>query len=111
MKFHLFAGSCLAGVTAANISGAVDITLGGSIDMGIEFGVSKNNGALTFGDAYNSISLSFGLHGTTDAGMKYGGAFSLGTTASIEFNPYVSGSEKYLAKASVEGNRHPRRRL
>ena len=103
MKFHLLAGSCLAGVTAANISGAVDITLGGSIDMGIEFGISKNNGALTFGDAYNSISLSFGLHGTTDAGMKYGGAFSMGTTASIEFNPYVSGSQKYLAKASVEG--------
>lgn len=103
MKFHLFAGSCLAGVSAASISNAVDITLGGSIDMGIEFGVSKNSGALTFAEAYNGFTLSFDLSGTTDMGMKYGGSFSLGTTASIEFNPYVSGDKKYLGKASVEG--------
>ena len=103
MKLHLFAGSCLAGVSAASLSNAVDITLGGSIDMGIEFGVSKNSGALTFSEAYNGFTLSFGLNGTTDMGMKYGGSFSLGTTASIEFNPYVSGDKKYLAKASAEG--------
>ena len=103
MKFHLIAGSCLAGVSAASIAGAVDITLGGSIDMGIEFGLSKNSGALTFGDAYNGFTLSFGLSGTTDHGMKYGGSFSMGTTASIEFNPYASGDDKYLVKASVEG--------
>ena len=103
MKFHLFAGSCLAGVSAANISNAVDITLGGSIDMGIEFGVSKNSGALTFAEAHNGFTLSFDLSGTTDMGMKYGGSFSLGTTASIEFNPYVSGDKKYLGKATAEG--------
>ena len=103
MKFHLFAGSCLAGVSAASISNAVDITLGGSIDMGIEFGVSKNSGALTFAEAYNGFTLSFDLSGTTDMGMKYGGSFSLGTTASIEFNPYVSGDKKYLGKATAEG--------
>lgn len=103
MKFHLLAGSCLAGLSVANIAGAVDITLGGSIDMGVEFGVGKSNGNLTFAESFNSFTLTFGMAGTTDAGMKYGGSFSLGTTASIEFNPYNEGTKMFLGKATVEG--------
>lgn len=103
MKYHLLAGSCLAGLTVANISSAVDITLGGSIDMGVEFGINKNSGKLTFSESFNRFTLSFGMGGTTDAGMKYGGSFSLGTTASIKFNPYVEGTKMYLGKATVEG--------
>ena len=103
MKFHLIAGSSLVGVTTAGFVGAVDITLGGSIDLGVEFGVNKSNANLTFSDSYNSIALYLNAAGTTDAGLKYGGSFSLGTTASIEFNPYVESSVNYLVKATVEG--------
>ena len=77
MKKFLIAGSSLAAVAAAGSAGAVDVTLGGSIDMGVEFGVGKNKSSLGIGDAYNSISLSLAAAGTTDAGMKYGGSFTL----------------------------------
>ena len=48
MKRFLIAGSSLASLTAASSVGAVDITLGGSIDMGVEFGLGKNYGKLVF---------------------------------------------------------------
>ena len=41
MKKFLIAGSSLAAVAAAGSAGAVDVTLGGSIDMGIAYGVGK----------------------------------------------------------------------
>ena len=89
MKKFLIAGSSLASVAAAGSVGAVDITLGGSIDMGIEFGVGKNQSSLQLGDAYNNISLSIGAAGTTDGGMKYGASFTLATAAEIELNDYL----------------------
>ncbi len=103
MKFHLIASSSLVGVSAAGLAGAVDITLGGSIDLGVEFGLAKSNTNLTFADAYNSMNLFLTAAGTTDAGMKYGGSFSMGTTASIEFNPYSENNVQYFVKATVEG--------
>ena len=103
MKKFLIAGSSLAAVAAAGSAGAVDVTLGGSIDMGVEFGVGKNNSDLGIGDAYNSISLSLAAAGTTDGGMKYGGSFTLGTAAELEFNPYDNGGNKALVKMTVEG--------
>ena len=51
MKKFLIAGSSLAAVAAAGSAGAVDVTLGGSIDMGIDFGLGKNNGNLVVGHA------------------------------------------------------------
>ena len=80
------AEGCDAGpVAAAGSAGAVDITLGGSIDMGVEFGVGKDKGSMSIGDAYNSISLSIAAAGTTDAGLKYGASFSFacGTACAI----------------------------
>ena len=38
----LIAGSSLAAVAAAGSAGAVDVTLGGSINMGVDFGLGKN---------------------------------------------------------------------
>ena len=88
MKKFLIAGSSLAAVAAAGSAGAVDVTLGGSIDMGVEFGVGKSSSSLTVGDAYNSISLSLAAAGTTDGGMKYGGSFTLATAGEIELSAY-----------------------
>ena len=108
MKKFLIAGSSLAAVAAAGSVGAVDVTLGGSIDMGVEFGVGKNKSSLAVGDAYNSVSLSIAAAGTTDAGMKFGGSFSFATAGEIELNAYdTNGAEddgnKALVKMTVAG--------
>ncbi len=108
MKKFLIAGSSLAAVAAAGSAGAVDVTLGGSIDMGVEFGVGKNKGSLGIGEAYNTISLSLAAAGTTDAGMRYGGSFTLATADELEFNAYdtdadAAGVQKALIKMTVSG--------
>ena len=106
MKKFLIAGSSLAAVAAAGSAGAVDVTLGGSIDMGVEFGVGKSNSSLSVGDAYNSVSLSLAAAGTTDGGMKYGGSFTLATAGEIELSAYdtngTAAGGKNLIKATVE---------
>jgi hypothetical protein len=99
MKKFLIAGSSLATVSMAGFAGAVDVTLGGSIDMGVEFGLGKDNGNLMLGSAYNQISLSLSAAGTTDGGLRFGGSFTIGTEAEIEFKPYTSpDGAKYLAQ-------------
>ena len=105
MKKFLIAGSSLAAVAAAGSAGAVDVTLGGSIDMGVEFGIGKNKSSLGIGEAYNTISLSLAAAGTTDAGMKYGGSFTLATAAELELNAYgtTDNGGKQLLKLTVEG--------
>ena len=104
MKKFLIAGSSLATVAAAGSAGAVDITLGGSIDMGVEFGVGKDKGSMSIGDAYNSISLSIAAAGTTDAGMKYGASFSFATSAELSLDNYTDAAgDKHLVKMTVEG--------
>ena len=107
MKKFLIAGSSLATVAAAGSAGAVDITLGGSIDMGVEFGVGKEKNTMSIGDAYNSISLSIAAAGTTDAGMKYGASFSMATSAELSLDAYdTNGTEaggKHLVEMTVEG--------
>ena len=100
MKKFLIAGSSLAAVAAAGSAGAVDVTLGGSINMGVDFGVGKNNQDLQFGSAFNEVSLSINAAHTTDGGLAFGGGFTMGTTAEIEFAPYAG---KNLVKATVTG--------
>ena len=104
MKKFLIAGSSLAAVAAAGSASAVDVTLGGSIDMGVEFGVGKASPSdLAIGSAFNKISLSIAAAGTTDAGMKYGGSFTLGTAGELEFNAYDNNGAKALLKKTVAG--------
>ena len=108
MKKFLIAGSSLAAIAAAGSVGAVDVTLGGSIDMGVEFGLGKNEGNLSFGSAYNSVSLSLSAAGTTDHGMKYGASFSIGTAGELEVDAYdTNGADvaggKQLIKMTVAG--------
>jgi len=110
MKKFLIAGSSLAAVAAAGSAGAVDVTLGGSIDMGVKYGVGKAMGDKHFaiGDNYQTISISVAAAGTTDAGLKFGGSFSLSTADELVFNPYhpvpagkaaaTDGDPKYLYK-------------
>ena len=90
MKKFLIAGSSLAAVAAAGSAGAVDVTLGGSIDMGIKYGVGKDTGDANFAltDNYQSISISVAAAGTTDAGLKFGGSFGISTATELVFNPY-----------------------
>ena len=104
MKMFLIAGSSLAAVAAAGSAGAVDVTLGGSINMGVEFGLGKNANDLAFSDAFNEVSLSIAAAHTTDGGLSFGGAFTMGTAASIEFAPYADAAgDKFLAKRTVDG--------
>ena len=104
MKKLLIAGSSLAAVAAAGSAGAVDVTLGGSINMGVEFGLGKNANDLAFKDAFNEVSLSIAAAHTTDGGLSFGGAFTMGTAASIEFAPYADAAgDKFLAKRTVDG--------
>ncbi len=104
MKKFLIAGSSLAAVAAAGSAGAVDVTLGGSIDMGIDFGLGKNNGNLIVGEAFNEVSLSINAAHTTDGGLAFGGGFTMAAATELEFAPYANAAgDKYLAKRTVEG--------
>ncbi len=107
MKKFLIAGSSLAAVATAGSAGAVDVTLGGSIDMGVDFGLGKNNGNLVFGAAYNEVSLSINAAHTTDGGLAFGGGFTMGTSNELEFAPYDTNGTaeggKMLVKATVTG--------
>lgn len=104
MRMFLVAGSSLAPVFCVATAGAVDITLGGSIDMGIEFGLGKNNSDLSVQGGYNEVTLSISAAHTTDGGLAFGGAFGLSTSAEIEFKPYADAAgDKYLAKLTVDG--------
>jgi len=93
MKKFLIAGSCLGAVAAAGSAGAVDVTLGGSINMGMEFGIGKdaNGGGLAFDPSSSSavVTLSISAAGTTDAGLKYGGSFAIGTATELAFADYT----------------------
>ena len=102
MKKFLIAGSSLAAVAAAGSAGAVDVTLGGSIDMGVEFGLGKNAGNFGFSDAYSKVGLSLAAAGTTDGGIKYGGSFSISTITEIKLNPYEANGAKNLIKATAD---------
>ena len=100
MKKFVCAGSSLVAAAFAYNAGAVDVTLGGSIDMGVEYGLGKSNSDLTFAASINSVSLSIEAGHTTDGGLAFGGNFTVGTAAEIEFEPYAG---KNLVKATVTG--------
>ena len=93
MKKILIAGSSLAAVAAAGSAGAIDVTLGGSIDMGWEYGVGKkandaNGFGISAGSQFQAVTLSLGMAGTTDAGLKFGGNIGLSTAEELKFNLY-----------------------
>ena len=106
MKKFLIAGSSLAAVAAAGSAGAVDVTLGGSIDMGIEYGVGKGadaaNGFSRSADNYQSISISVAAAGTTDAGLKFGGSFGISTADELVFDPYKGTADEYEAPNTMK---------
>ena len=104
MKKFLIAGSSLAAVAAAGSAGAVDVTLGGSIDMGIDFGLGKSNGNLIVGEAFNEVSLSINAAHTTDGGLAFGGGFTMAAATELEFAPYADAAgDKFFAKRTVDG--------
>ena len=119
MKRLILAGSSLAAVAAAGSAGAVDVTLGGSIDLGWEFGLGKkadatNGFSITPGKQYQNVVLSFGAVGTTDAGLKFGGKLTLSTSEELKLNLYdtngtVSGGKRLVklknssATAKIKG--------
>ena len=102
MKKFLIAGSSLA-VAAAGSAGAVDVTLGGSIEMGWEYGVGKkadaaNGFAISAGKQFQNIGINVGVAGTTDAGLKFGGSFTMATADELAVNLHGTGSTKKLVK-------------
>ena len=103
MKKFLIAGTSLAAVAAAGSAGAVDVTLGGSINMGIDFGLGKNKGNLVVGEAFNEVSLSINAAHTTDGGLAFGGGFTMSAASELEFDPYTDGGAKFAARMTVDG--------
>ncbi|MDB2403527.1 hypothetical protein N9W16_00965 [bacterium] len=107
MKKFLIVGSSLTAAAAAGSAGAVDVTLGGSINMGVDVGLGKANGNLQMGSAFNEVSLSIKAAHTTDGGLAFGGGFTMGTSDELKFAPYdtngTAGGGKMLVKATVTG--------
>ena len=110
MKKFLIAGSSLAAVAAAGSAGAVDVTLGGSIELGFEFGIGKGVDNLMTVDGtsvYQAVTLSLAAAGTTDAGMKFGGSFGLSTADELELGLYGDDGAKKLVKlTNSEGEKN-----
>ena len=104
MKKFLIVGSSLAPLFCAATAGAVDITLGGSIDMGIEFGLGKNSDELSVKAGYSHVALSISAAHTTHGGLAFGGKFGLSTSTEIGFNPYTDANgDRFMAKRTVDG--------
>ena len=93
MRKLLTVSTGLASLALANLCGAVDITLGGEIDMGVEYGLGKNHSKLNILNSFSEYSLSLDIHGTTDAGLKFGGLFSIGSEREVEIQPYETEDE------------------
>ena len=101
MKAHLLVCSSL--VACAGTAGAVDVTLGGTIDMGWEYGVGKsansNNGfAINAAKEYQNLSINLAAAGTTDSGLKFGGSFSMSTDDELAVNLLGTAGAKKLVK-------------
>jgi len=104
MKKLMIASSSLAAVSLAGFAGAVDVTLGGSIDMGIEFGLGKTYAGLSAKGSRNEVTLSISAAHTTDGGLAFGGRFTVATSAEIEFDPYTDAAgEKLAVRMTVDG--------
>lgn len=104
MRKLLTVSTGLASLALANLCGAVDITLGGEIDMGVEYGLGKNHSKLNILNSFSEYSLSLDIHGTTDAGLKFGGLFSIGSEREVEIQPYeTEDSKQFVFKATVDG--------
>ena len=90
MKKFLIAGSSLAAVAAAGSAGAVDVTLGGSIEMSVEYGLGKDVAGMAFdgSSVSQTVALNIAAAGTTDGGMKFGGSFGISTADELKLNPY-----------------------
>ena len=106
MKKFLIAGSSLA-VAAAGSAGAVDVTLGGSIDMGWKYGVGKGSDAMNGwgivpGKQYQNIAISVAAAGTTDAGLKFGGKFTIATDDELKLNLYDTNGTAAAGKRLVK---------
>ena len=95
MKKFLIAGSSLAAVAAAGSAGAVDVTLGGSIEMSVEYGLGKDVEGMAFdgSSVSQSVALNIAAAGTTDGGMKFGGSFGISTAEELKLNPYTTDTE------------------
>ena len=95
MKKFLIAGSSLAAVAAAGSASAVDVTLGGSIEMSVEYGLGKGVGGMAFdgSSVSQSVALNIAAAGTTDGGMKFGGSFGISTAEELKLNPYGTDSD------------------
>ena len=85
MKKFLIAGSSLAAVAAAGSAGAVDVTLGGSINMGDRLRSGQEQRQPRRWRSFNEVSLSINAAHTTDGGLAFGGGFTMGTSTSSSF--------------------------
>jgi hypothetical protein len=110
MKKFLIAGSSLAAVAAAGSAGAVDVTLGGSIEMSVEYGLGKDVAGMAFdgSSVSQTVALNIAAAGTTDGGMKFGGSFGISTAEELKLNPYTTttadgDTNKYVFKHTNPG--------
>lgn len=102
MKKQLISSTILVSMATVNVSAAVDITLGGSIDMGVDYGLGKKSANFTLGRMYQDFELTISAAETTDFGLRYGGLLSVASLQNFTFLPYsTDDGGKYMVKATV----------
>ncbi len=99
--------SSLLTLPFAQTAGAVDVTLGSSLRLEMDFGVNKST-SLTLGQSASSVALSLAINGTTDAGLQFGGDVAFIKSDEVQFLPFVetkeNGDRLFLMKATVAGS-------
>lgn len=95
--------SSLLTLPSAGKALALDVVLGGTLQLELDFGVEKSD-PLSFGATRSTISVSLGMEGSTDAGLNYGASLNFATSKELQISPYVAlGGRDYLAKATAPG--------
>jgi hypothetical protein len=77
------------------------VTLGGSIEMSVEYGLGKDVAGMAFdgSSVSQTVALNIAAAGTTDGGMKFGGSFGISTADELKLNPYKTADTAEAAKS------------
>ena len=104
MRKFLVTGSCLVAVVSCGSAQAVDVTLGGSIDLGATYGLGKAANGFELVDSFNEIGIYLQVAGTTDRGIQYAASVSAQPLKSLRVGDYSEAGIKHLIKATAPGH-------
>lgn len=108
LKYFLVGGSILSPFLGAQTASAWDITLGGELNFGMDYGLNADKALQVF-ESHADIRLELKGAKTLDSGLRYGFDLSLGHSEELKFIPYVSGTGseqvKYMVRLSADAPR------